>query len=160
MQPPEPQAEHQWLQQLVGEWTFEHEADPSKPAEACRGSEVVRPIGNLWIICEMTAPMPNAPEPMRAAMTLGYNPDKKRFEGTFIASMMNGLWIYEGQLNDSRDRLDLYTTGPSFSSPGKTAPYRDTIELQGNGRRTLTSHVQGDDGQWQRFMKASYQRVR
>ena len=40
----EPQKEHQWLQRLVGEWTYENEAtmSPDQPAEVCRGTENVR----------------------------------------------------------------------------------------------------------------------
>jgi len=43
----EPQKEHQWLQQLVGEWTYEGEASmgPDKPPEKFQGTESVRSIG-------------------------------------------------------------------------------------------------------------------
>ena len=53
----EPRKEHQWLQKLVGEWTFEVEAmmAPDKPSEKFSGSETVRSIGNVWIQCKATA---------------------------------------------------------------------------------------------------------
>jgi hypothetical protein len=37
----EPQKEHQWLQRLVGEWTYESECsmEPGKPPEKFEGSE-------------------------------------------------------------------------------------------------------------------------
>jgi hypothetical protein len=45
----ESQQEHQWLQQLVGEWTYETEAtmQPSQPPLKCKGSERVRSLGSL-----------------------------------------------------------------------------------------------------------------
>jgi hypothetical protein len=45
----EPQQEHQWLQQLVGEWTYEAEAtmEPGQPPSKFEGSESVRSLGGL-----------------------------------------------------------------------------------------------------------------
>jgi hypothetical protein len=33
----EPQKEHQWLQKLVGEWTYEVDARPGKPSAKFKG---------------------------------------------------------------------------------------------------------------------------
>ena len=43
----EPQREHQWLQKLVGEWTYEGEAsmEPDQPREKFTGTESVRSLG-------------------------------------------------------------------------------------------------------------------
>ena len=42
----QPQKEHQWLQQLVGEWTFEGEAiGPDQQAMRQTGTERVRSLG-------------------------------------------------------------------------------------------------------------------
>jgi hypothetical protein len=39
----EPQKEHEWLQRLVGEWTYESDCsmEPGKPPEKFEGSESV-----------------------------------------------------------------------------------------------------------------------
>ena len=39
------------------------------------------------------------PEPWSSLFTLGCDPEKKAFVGTFIGSMMAQLWIYEGHLD-------------------------------------------------------------
>ena len=54
MSMPGPQKEHEWLQQLVGEWTSEAECvmEPGKPPEKSRGIERVRSLGDLWILAE------------------------------------------------------------------------------------------------------------
>jgi hypothetical protein len=82
--------------------------------------------------------------------TLGYDPEKQRFTGTFIGSMMTSLWLYEGKLKG--DRLTLDTEGPNMSGGEGTSRYRDIIELVSDDERTMTSEVEGPDGTWTRFM--------
>jgi len=38
------------------------------------------------------------------------------------------------------------------------ARYKDVIEIVSDDRRNLSSHMQGADGQWTRFMSAQYRR--
>lgn len=151
------QKEHQWLQKLVGDWTFQGEAtmEPGKPAEKFEGIESVRSLGDLWIVAEGFGEMPCA-GPARTIMTLGFNPQSKRFVGTFIASMMAHLWVYDGDLDGPGTTLVLDTEGPDKA--GKMIKFRDAIELKGDDRRTLTSHTLGDDGLWRKFMEATYLR--
>src|SRR5262245_15160105 len=156
-----PQKEHQWLQKLVGEWTYETEASmgPDKPPEKFKGTESVRSIGGLWMICEGQGEMPGGGT-ATMIMTLGYDPAKKRFVGTFLGSMMMHLWIYDGELDLAGNKLTLDAEGPSFTGDGKTPKYRDAIELRHDDHRVRTAHVRGDDGQWHRFMTAHYRRTK
>jgi len=50
----QPQQEHQWLQQLVGEWTYEVEGmtGPDQPMETSTGTERVKSVGGLWVVAE------------------------------------------------------------------------------------------------------------
>jgi hypothetical protein len=47
--PAQPQNEHQWLQKLVGEWTYETEVTmvSEQPPEKSTGTECVRSLGGL-----------------------------------------------------------------------------------------------------------------
>ncbi len=157
----EPQKEHEWLQKLVGEWTSEVEASmgPDKPPETFRGTESVRSIGGLWTVGEGRGDMPGGGI-MTTIMTLGYDPARKRFVGTFVGSMMTHLWIYDGELDLAGNKLTLDAEGPSFTGDGKTAKYRDAIEFKSDDHRVLTSHMLGDDGQWHGFMTAHYRRTK
>jgi hypothetical protein len=58
-------------------------------------------------------------------MTLGYDPAKKRFVGSFVASMMTFLWLYDGELDAAQKVLKLDAEGPSFAGEGKMAKYVD-----------------------------------
>jgi hypothetical protein len=157
----EPQKEHQWLHKLVGEWTSEAEAtmEPGKPPETFRGTESVRSLGGLWIVAEGEGEMPGGGA-ATTMMTLGYDPQKQRFVGTWIGSMMTWLWVYDGGL-DATDRvLTLEAEGPDMAVEGKTAKYKDVIEFKTDDHRLLTSHMLGEDGTWRVFMTANYRRKR
>ncbi|MBO0698731.1 MAG: DUF1579 domain-containing protein [Zavarzinella sp.] len=155
----EPQQEHHWLQKLVGEWTTEMQASmgPDKPPETFRGTETVRSVGGLWVVCDSRGEMPGGGTAY-TMMTLGYDPAKKRFVGTFIGSMMTHLWVYDGQLDASGKVLTLDTEGPDFKTPGKLVRYQDIIEWKGDDHRVLSSQTPGEDGKWQQFMTAHYRR--
>src|SRR5262245_50519592 len=155
----EPQQEHQWLEKLLGEWTFEVEAamGPEKPPEKLTGTESVRSLGGLWVICEGRGQMPGGGTATNI-MSLGYDPAKKRYVGTFIGSVMTQMWVYEGQLDAGSKVLTLDTEGPSFTAEGKMAKYQDIIEIRSADHRLLSSRFLGDDGQWHGFMTANYRR--
>lgn len=156
-----PQQEHQWLEKLVGEWTLEGSCnvEPDKPPVKSTGTDSVRSIGGLWVLCEGRGEMPGCGT-MTSIMTLGYDPARKRFVGTFIASMMAYLWLYEGSLDATGKVLTLDAEGPSFAGDGKMAKYQDIIEWKSDDHRTLSSQVLGDDGKWNHFMTAHYRRTK
>lgn len=155
----EPQAEHKWLQKLVGQWTFEGECvmGPDQPAMKNSGSETVRSVGGLWTLGEGRGEMPSGGE-MTSFMTLGYDPAKKKFLGTFIASMMTHLWVYNGTLDAAGKVLTLDTEGPDFSGGPAMVKYQDIIELVSDDHRTLKSRLLGADSKWIDFMTAHYRR--
>ncbi len=157
----EPQKEHQWLQKLVGEWIYESDCNmgPGKPPEKFKGTESVRSIGGLWILAEGQGEMPGGGA-VTTMMTLGYDPQKKRYVGTFVASMMTHLWVYDGALDAAERVLTLNTEGPSCAGDGKFAKYKDVIEWKGDDHRVMTSHMLGDDGKWHGFMTANYRKVK
>jgi len=161
MTKPEPQKEHRWLQQLVGEWTFEGEAmmGPDASPAKFNGKESVRSLGGLWFLAEGEGGMPEGGTSSTIA-TLGYDPQKKRFVGTFIGSMMTNLWVYDGALDAAEKVLTLDTEGPSMAGDGTMAKYKDIIEIKSNDQRTLTSRVQGSDGQWTQIMTMTYRRTK
>lgn len=154
----EPQKEHQWLHRLVGEWTYEAEA-PSQPGPAAKvtGTESLRSLGGLWILAEGQGEMPGGGA-ATTLMTLGYDPDKKRFVGTWIGSMMTHLWIYDGELDAAQRVLTLNSEGPSVTGDGKMSNYQDVIEFKSDDHRTLAARVLGADGKWQQIMAADYRR--
>ena len=159
MHAPEPTKEHQWLQRLVGEWTFEGECQmgADQPPSKSTGKESVRSLGGLWTIGEGEGDTPDGGA-CKSIMTLGYDPATKKFVGTFIASVMTHLWPYSGTLDASQKVLTLDSEGPSFTDDGTFAKYQDIIEFITDDHRTLSSQYVGPNGEWIPFMKAHYRR--
>lgn len=156
----EPTREHQWLQRLVGEWTSEAETrmGPDEPPSVSAGTESVRSLGGVWVVCEGQAEMPGAGE-VTMIMTLGYDPQRQRFVGTWVGSMMTQLWVYDGELDPAGGILTLSSEGPAFTGEGK-ANYQDVIEFKNDDHRVMTSRVQRGDGSWQQFMTVNFRRVK
>jgi hypothetical protein len=156
--PQETLPEHRWLQKLVGEWTVESDCEtaPGQPWVKETGTEVVRAFGDFWTVAEGVGG--TADNGWKSMTTLGYNPDRKRFVGTFIATMMTHLWVYDGALDTAGKVLTLDAEGPNFTD-GKMAKYQDIIEFVSDDHRTLASRILREDGQWHSFMKAHYRRT-
>jgi Protein of unknown function (DUF1579) len=157
-EPAGPTAEHAWLQQLVGDWTITSSStmDPTKAPTEMKGSETVRTIGGLWVVGEGQADMNGTP--LHTMITIGYDPARKAFVGTWVDSSQAFMWLYEGHLDDTRRILALDAEGPSFVDPTKRVSYRDSIEIKGADHRTLTSEVRNPDGTWTTMMRADYHR--
>lgn len=160
MQTPEPTLEHQWLLQLVGDWTFACECSmgPDQPPITSTGKQTNRALGSLWIQGEMES-TGSEEQPARSVMTLGFDPARGRFVGTFIASCMTHQWVYDGQLDPARNLLTLDTEGPSFADDGTLAKYQDIIEIIDADQYLLSSQYQNPDGTWVKFMAGKHLRV-
>lgn len=155
----EPQNEHHWLQKLVGEWTYEAEMKMGldHPPEKSSGTENVRSLGGLWVLAEGQGEMPGCGT-VTTMMTLGYDPQKQQYVGTWVGSMMTYLWVYNGELDAAQRVLTLNSDGPAMTGEGKMAKYKDVIEFKSDDHRVMTSHVLNDDGNWHQFMTANYRR--
>lgn len=155
----EPQTEHAWLQQLVGEWESEMTCSmgPDQPPFTTKGTESVRSLGGLWTVGDGTGETPDG-NACTTVMTLGFDPAKGRFVGTFVASMMSMIWHYEGALDADGKTLTLETEGPSMSGDGSMSKYRDIVTILSPDHRTLTSKMPGENGEWTEFMTAHYRR--
>ncbi|MBW4465304.1 MAG: DUF1579 domain-containing protein [Pegethrix bostrychoides GSE-TBD4-15B] len=152
------QKEHQWLNQLIGEWVSETEysMEPNQPPSKLSGTEMVRSIGGLWIVAEGQCEMPEN-DTGQTIMTLGYDPQNQRYVGTFIGSMMTHLWLYSGSLDAAAQVLTLEAEGPNLNQ-NAMAKYKDRIEFVSADHRIMTSQILGDDGNWLQFMTSHYRR--
>ena len=156
---PRPTKEHQWLQQFVGEWETETEVfmDPSQPPMKGKGSETVRALGGFWIIGEGTGSMDGMPGTMTGIITLGYDPEKQKYIGTWVDSMTSTFWKYEGTTDAGGKKLTLHTEGPCPMKPG-IVKFTETVEFKSPDHRVFTSSYQGDDGQWIKMVTVNQRR--
>lgn len=155
---PAPQKEHEWLHQFVGEWETEGEgtAGPGQPPVKYTGTMSARMLGGFWMVSESNNNIVGVE--MHAIQTLGYDAEKKQYVGTWVDSMMNHMWQYQGSVDSTGKILTLEAEGPNFSQPGKTAKYRDVYEFKSADLIVTTSGVLGEDGKWVDFMTGQAKR--
>lgn len=157
---PAPVKEHGWLKKFEGEWEFTGTATmgPGQPPIQTKGTESVKSLGGFFIVGDMKAECMGMP--MTGLTTVGYDPAKKKYVGTWVCSMADWLCQYEGEVDAAGKVLTLNCEGPSPLDPtGKTkAKMRDVTEFKDDGTRVLTSTVQGPDGKWTEFMRMTFKR--
>ncbi len=148
--------EHGFLQKLVGRWEAVGES-ADVPVTDAVWRESVRSLYGVWFVADGHGKMPDGSD-ASTVLTLGYDPAKGRYVGTWIGSMMNHMWVYEGALDDSGRTLVLDTAGPDFENEGQTARYREHMTFEDDDNRTFSSHVLTPDGAWRPFMIMRYRR--
>lgn len=157
--PPAPGKHHEWLQQLIGEWTVESEMiPPGMDPITSTATDSVRSIGGRWIVAELKGEIPGF-GPIHAVMTLGYDSEKNKYQGTWVDSIQDHLWVYDATLDSDGKVLTLEADGPGMTGEGTTR-YRDVIEIKSPDHRTLTSSALGPDGNWVQFGVSNYRRVK
>lgn len=156
--PAAPLEAHAWLGQLVGEWDVVAvaEMDPEIEPMRMESVESVSWLGELWVIGASKGE--SFGEPFGSILTLGYDPRRGAYVGTWIDTMMPVLWNYSGRLEENGTALVLEAEGPNMEDPDSTMLYRDTIRIVSPDHKQLTSAMRLEDGTWKDFMKADYRR--
>ncbi|MGV1870510.1 DUF1579 domain-containing protein [Agrobacterium rosae] len=160
MESAKPQKEHAFLERLVGEWVMisstGYEGYDPDDAEQ-RFTESIKSVGGLWIVSDGRGKMPDG-TPMAAIITLGFDPAKGHYVGSWIGSMMTRLWVYKGWLEPDGKTLVLEAQGPKFDGSGEIATYHDVLTLHDDNSRTFSGSVLQPDGSFKQFMSSEFRR--
>ena len=70
-----------------------------------------------WFVAEGNGQMPDGSGAATTVLTLGYSPSKGKYVGTWIGSMMDHMWIYDGEVSP-----DGSGGAPAESPQGQTPP--------------------------------------
>lgn len=150
-------SEHKWLHRFVGKWRTCN--DPEAPAEQdFEGAEVYKAIGENWIQGESIVKGKKGEPDQISLTTIGFDPEKGKFVGSWVGTMMNMQWIYEGD-KVGENRLVLDSVGPSFDGTPGEQVYRDIYEFTDDNHRIMKSYVQKSDMKWELFMTIHADRV-
>jgi hypothetical protein len=148
---PQPTKEHEWLKKFVGEWNIETEVymEEGKPPLKMTGSESARMLGGFWVVGENKGEAMGMP--FTGIMTFGYDPEKKKYVGTWVDSQTSTLWHYLGTVDASGKILTLETEG-MCPIEGKVCQFKDTVEFKSDDHRVMTGTKMGKDGKWETKM--------
>jgi hypothetical protein len=155
---PPPQKEHEWLQKFVGEWTSDAEATivPGQPALKCTGTISSRSLGGYWIVSDFKSAMLGTS--VTAVQTIGFDTKAGKYVGSWIDSMSDHMWRYEGSVDATGKILTLEAEGPNFLADNKLTKFRDSYEFKSDDHMVATSSMMGEDGQWITFMTGNVRR--
>lgn len=157
---PEAEKEHRWLKQFVGQWQTESEGKmgPDQPPMKSTGTMSSRMVGEFWVVSELVGEIPGMT--VTAVETIGYDPRKRKYVGTWVDSVTSYLWTYEGVVDESGKTLVLEAEGPNFMADGKVAKFRDTYTFKSKDHIIVMSSMQSEDGSWVEFMAGNFRRSR
>ena len=154
---PQPTKEHEWLKQFVGEWEVETEAfvAPAQPPMKMKATESARMLGGFWVVGENKGEYMGTP--FTGLMTFGYDPEKRKYVGTWVDSNTSALWQYVGTVDADGKILTLETEG-FCPIEGKVCQFKNTIEFKSKDHRVLTATRLGKDGKWTKAMTVTARR--
>src|SRR5258705_7803884 len=134
MKMPMPQKEHEWLKQLAGEWDLEISVqEPGKDVMKMKGTESVKLLGGFWSVSESKGTMMDMP--FIGMMTLGYDAKEKKYVATWVDSMSDYLWKYQGSVDASGKVLSLEAMGPCPMQGGKMTKFTEVIQIKDKDHR-------------------------
>ncbi len=157
---PKPAKGHEMLAQFAGDWEVEAKTEPAPGQEpiVCKGTESAKIVGGFWLVTHGEGDMMGTK--MQSILTLGYNPEKKKYVGTFLSSCDSTLWKYDGEMDASGKKLTLRTEGPLPTDPTKTGKYKEVLELVDKDHKTFTSYLIDENGKETKFVTMEYVRTK
>lgn len=135
-----------WLDQMIGDWTFEGRSVPDDSEQVRTGSERVTRQG-AWIVIDGEG----------YRFQLAMDPGTGRVTGDFVHWEYPQLWTYDGAV-EADGRLHLLSHGPDMQGQGSETEYDDVFEIVSPDERRSIGRVRAADGTWQDFSRTTYQR--
>lgn len=154
METPKPREDHAFLNRMIGRW----QVSAADMSDGSDWVETVRSLHGIWFLAEGHGRMPTGQE-ATTLLTLGHNGQTGKYTGSWIGSMMEYLWTYEGELSADGQTLNLYAKGPSFADSNVMQDYREQIIFTDDDNRIFISSSLQPDGSWSEFMRAQYRRL-
>lgn len=108
-------AEHKMVMKSVGSWegTMSMHMGVPEPTKApC--TEVITAVGDLWVTTRFE--MDFMGMPFSGASSMGYDPEKEMFVGTWIDSMTPRLTIMEGKFDEEKNAIVMHYEMPDHET--------------------------------------------
>jgi uncharacterized protein DUF1579 len=147
---PKPTKEHEWLKGLAGTWDLTVQC----MGKVEKATETARMFGDFWLMSEVDGT--HMGKPFKGHGMLTFDPDKKKFVGTWCESMNPSLMVSEGTSDASGKTLTM--EGECKNMEGKVVRIRSVKEIAGPDAMTLTMFEKDKGPTDPNAMKIEYKR--
>jgi hypothetical protein len=157
-EPPKPGKEHEALKQFEGEWSFVGKffMDPAQPPMEMNGTASSKmSLGGFTILSDVKSTFAGAQFEGRWTMT--YSTFKKKYQASWIDSMMPHIFTSEG---DADAALKVFNLGGESFDPatGKPIKERWVLEVKDADSHTMSFYNPGPDGKEKKAGEIVYKR--
>ena len=153
--PAQPSEEHKLLKDDVGTWKADMTIwipGMDEPMTAV-GEEVNEMFGSFWVTSKFKADMMGQPFEGRA--TMGFDPVKKKYIGTWFDTMNPHMSFMEGTYDKESKTLTMITTGVGMD--GKPSKGKNVVVTNDDGSRVFTMyHAMPDSDKLHKGMEIIY----
>jgi hypothetical protein len=141
----------------IGSWNAEIRMfDPEgKVQESSKGTETNVMLGNMWIISHFKAEMMGMA--FEGSSQIGYNPDNKKYVGTWVDSMSPYAMATEGEYDEKTQTLTSHGSGKG--PDGSEMKMKMTTTHNKDGSRLFTMYGEMPDGKSMKMMEILYTRA-
>ena len=156
-QHPTPAKEHEMFKEMAGTWDAVMKfTDPTSGKEIeAKGVETVSLVGGFWAVFDI-----KFADMMGMAWhghgTIGYDPMKKKYVGSFAHSAAPFMSIGEGTADAGGKTLTMTWDGIGHS--GKPEKMREIFERTDKDNAKMTMHAPGPDGKEMVMFTTTYKR--
>ncbi len=150
-----PQDEHKLLQRFDGQWQFTKKSVPAdgRSDQVGSGEVSAKMLGDFFVLSQWKGEIYGAK--FQAAQTLGFDPRKQRYVGTWADSIMSHQWQLEGRADKSESTLVINSKGPG--ADGKPTEYREWYRFRSADEIHVRSEMKKDE-KWVEFMTTELKR--
>jgi hypothetical protein len=150
--------EHQHLEQEVGVWdaTVKFWPTPDAPAMESKARETGEMVGGLWLVSKFEGDFGGIP--FTGHGQYGYDPQKKKYVGTWIDSMSPYMQTMEGEYNETENSLVMIGTG---RDPQTGAEYKskNVTRYKEDGTRVFEMFGPDSEGEMRKMMEIEFRRA-
>ena len=153
----QPSKEHQFLKEMEGTWNATMKFNmPGAPEGAeAKGVETTQMIGGFWAVFDIKFDSLMG-HPWHGHGTMGYDPDKKKYIGTFIHSATPYMTTGEGTMDAAGKVLTMNYEG--MGPDGKMGKMRETFEKKDKDNALMTMYGPGPEGKEVQHFQITYTR--
>ena len=145
---PSPSEEHKIVMRDVGEWEITGSMLMEQGNQTFKGEEKVTAVGGFWTVSHYSSDFMGG---LKGSSTMGYDPQTKKFVGTWVDSFMPAPTHMKGSYDEKTKTMTYETVGTGMD--GKPMPGKIVIKYIDDNSHTFTMMHKDPTGQTDKLVK-------